>query len=225
MSTRATYLFKSNGDSILNRETCIYIHYDGYPEGAARYLLNMIEQDNKRGCMASQFLRANPLAELTTSHESHGDTEFRYTFTFHKREKGIDYKHGIIAEKRNTRVEGWMDKDDWETFHNGSVEVFVNKYTRTQEAKNMGYEPPQILTNQWGDIVTLKQFKSEIQEHERTLGCWVSNDNGRVNEQGEYKLSYNEEQKIEEVREMKRKLRGFAHIAKSRGEYDWAIHG
>lgn len=70
MSTRATY--QING-------TTFYIYYDGYAAGAAGYFYNMVACDNKRGGYACQFLRGNDLAELTDSHEYHGDTEYRYT--------------------------------------------------------------------------------------------------------------------------------------------------
>jgi hypothetical protein len=70
MSTRATY--QING-------TTFYIHYDGYEAGAAGYFLNMHRCATGRGGLAERFLRGNELAEITASHEAHGDTEWRYT--------------------------------------------------------------------------------------------------------------------------------------------------
>lgn len=76
MSTRATYLFK--GDDI-RPDVCFYIHYDGYPEGAAEYFRDMLNQVNERGGLAGRFIRGNSYAEFTGGHNNHGDTEYRYT--------------------------------------------------------------------------------------------------------------------------------------------------
>lgn len=69
MSTRATYKINN---------TTIYIHHDGYEQGAATYFYNAMITENKAGNLETYFLRANEKAEITESHESHGDTEYRY---------------------------------------------------------------------------------------------------------------------------------------------------
>lgn len=74
MSTRATYQFK---DKTYNTKTTVYIHYDGYLEGAAHYLYETLTKPSKGG-MATQFIRANPQAEITTSHEKHADADYCY---------------------------------------------------------------------------------------------------------------------------------------------------
>tara|TARA_B110000503_G_scaffold42230_1_gene69210 strand:+ start:1070 stop:1387 length:318 start_codon:yes stop_codon:yes gene_type:complete len=66
MSTRATYQFITDFSDV----TC-YIHHDGYPQGAAQYL--------NEAMTAEKFIRKNEKAEITISHESHADTEYRYT--------------------------------------------------------------------------------------------------------------------------------------------------
>lgn len=78
MSTRATYRFTDQQESRWTKPTTtIYIHSDGYPAGAAWYFyLTLINPSH--GDMATQFIRANERAEITHSHESHGDTEYRY---------------------------------------------------------------------------------------------------------------------------------------------------
>lgn len=79
MSTRATYHFHPEAD--WRNPVTIYCHSDGYPSGAAQYFhaCAMFPGDSKGG-MAELFIRANPeSAELTDSHEAHGDTEYRYT--------------------------------------------------------------------------------------------------------------------------------------------------
>jgi len=74
MSTRATYQLP-NGDA---GDSTMYIHADGYPEGAAVYFLRMHHAAYKGG-LAERFLRSNEEALLTESHEAIGDTEYRYT--------------------------------------------------------------------------------------------------------------------------------------------------
>ena len=72
MATRATYCFTNDGYM-----TTVYIHWDGYPAGAATYFQNALDCD-QHGCFATKFIRANDRAELTMSHAYHGDTEYWY---------------------------------------------------------------------------------------------------------------------------------------------------
>lgn len=76
MATRATYRFINNRTAT---DVCVYIHWDGYPRGAAMYLEKALihATDNKRTLLAS-FIAANESAEITSSHEAHGDTDYRY---------------------------------------------------------------------------------------------------------------------------------------------------
>jgi hypothetical protein len=76
MATRATWFFVGSKSNNVTPKFC-YTHYDGYPEGAAIYLYATLLSPSK-GCFCSQFIRANAEAELTESHEIHGDTEYRY---------------------------------------------------------------------------------------------------------------------------------------------------
>jgi hypothetical protein len=72
MSTRATYQFISEWSGTHT----VYIHHDGYPEGAAEYFT---KENGAPIVKVETFLRSNEKAELTKSHEIHGDSEFRYT--------------------------------------------------------------------------------------------------------------------------------------------------
>jgi len=79
MSTRATYQIDY---------TTFYIHYDGYPEGAAAYFEAALQYivDEKPHAInftfADVFHFANAeVCEITKSHDTHGDTEYRYTVT------------------------------------------------------------------------------------------------------------------------------------------------
>ena len=101
MSTRATY--KLTEDTYHNDTISIevYIHYDGYIEGASEYFSNAIKhkQENGRGFIAS-FIRANPYAEATIA-SSHGDTEYHYIMSKTEvKAYKIDYKtdkHSLIG--------------------------------------------------------------------------------------------------------------------------------
>ena len=79
MSTRATYQIRASRAPTAT----FYIHHDGYPEGAAAYFDAMLATFSAResGGYAEAFLRGNLRAELTTNHDEHGDTEYRYTLT------------------------------------------------------------------------------------------------------------------------------------------------
>jgi len=77
MATRATYCFKPSENNSRRRKHFVYIHYDGYPTGAAVYFYNALHHDGK-GNFATVFIKANHHAELTDSHEQHGDTEYQY---------------------------------------------------------------------------------------------------------------------------------------------------
>ena len=105
MATRATYQFINE----LADTYTVYIHHDGDPEGAANYFKNgdaLIFDIN-------DFIRANDAAEMTRSHEIHGDTDYRYTVEGTR----------IIAE------ESVNFTDKFETFFDGSVAVFVQQYS------------------------------------------------------------------------------------------------
>ncbi len=82
MATRATYTFKSSKGT----EAHIYIHWDGYPKGAANYFKKMMELQEERqrplsdirGGLVEQFIRANKNAEFTEHWQIHGDTQWHY---------------------------------------------------------------------------------------------------------------------------------------------------
>ena len=87
MSTRATYQFNDK-----QTKTTIYTHYDGYPEGAAEYLYLTLTNEGK-GNLATRFIRTNPNAEITVSHDYHCDTDYKYTI------EGNDIHGSIIGKK------------------------------------------------------------------------------------------------------------------------------
>ena len=100
MSTRATYQFIGN---ITGTHTA-YIHHDGYPE----YAFNYIKGNNN----IDSFITNNEKAEITESHDEHGDTEYRYTI-----QNDI-----VVCQKRN------FDTDSFDIIFIGTIEQFVSKY-------------------------------------------------------------------------------------------------
>ena len=123
MSTRATYRFiPENSPS-----TTIYIHHDGYPEGAAIYL--------EDAYTAEAVLAKNERAEVTESHEVHGDTEYRYDIS----EEiwvggGAIAGYGVKAFKRD----GYGDDAVWREFFHSPVDGergFLDTYQNTPIAK------------------------------------------------------------------------------------------
>lgn len=144
MGTRATYRFAPGIGENRRHEpiTTIYIHWDGYPEGAAAYFYAMLVNPSK-GNMATQFIRANEQAELTLSHDIHGDTEYRYDLT----------GHGPCAElKCSARTFSTDPGKEWVVKYVGPLHEFIAKNTRYIE----NYEPfvpvqfrygaPQLMT-------------------------------------------------------------------------------
>ena len=71
MSTRANYMLHDNQIELGK----VYIHYDGYPEGAASYFHKAMIQGSGELTLAD-FFRANPCAKDSTF--IHDDIEFLY---------------------------------------------------------------------------------------------------------------------------------------------------
>ena len=105
MSTRATYEFRSN----FHNPVVIYKHHDGYPEGAVEHLEGVRT--------AEQFIRKIDEAEITDSHEVHGDTEYRYYIT-----------PSWEDDEVRVRVEEEDNEDSWTTIFTGSFAEFKQKY-------------------------------------------------------------------------------------------------
>ena len=112
MATRATYQFISE----YTGTHTAYIHHDGYPEGAWGY----IEGTN---CIDA-FMAKNDRAEITESHEVHGDTEYRYTMT----------NELIVAQKYD------YETQDYKVIFLGTIDDFVKKYKAKYEVMIAEYE-------------------------------------------------------------------------------------
>lgn len=120
MSTRANYIFLKNNISL-----CIaYIHYDGYPAGAANYFQKALLLGDGRIDNPGEFLRANPEAELCS--DTHGDIEYLYTFDIDRQTilaEEIYYTKGGRQRKRFMLEESIYD------FINSCYSVFESNET------------------------------------------------------------------------------------------------
>ena len=122
MSTRATYQFRTLrlGAGPLT----VYIHHDGYPAGAAEYFRNALEvKQNSGRALAESFIAANEGALVTRDHQSHGDTDYRYTENWGE----------VTVEKRTLKFTGDHYDETWDVISKTSLEDFILKHTVEQE--------------------------------------------------------------------------------------------
>lgn len=138
MSTRATYKFEPAPGNRRHRPTVtIYVHYDGYESGAAVYFYAMLTHKSKGGS-AEAFIRANDQAELTGSHDAHGDTEYQYTL----QGDGPDATLMVKARK-------WAsDTPDWEGVYVGQLAAFIDAHHDLIE----NYSPFRMVKGQYGRV-------------------------------------------------------------------------
>ncbi|SVE41821.1 uncharacterized protein METZ01_LOCUS494675, partial [marine metagenome] len=101
----------------------LYVHHDGYPEGAAIYL--------EDAHTVEKFIRKNDRAEVTASHEVHSDTEFRYDI--HRHGDAFATSIGLKAYKR----EGYGEDATWSEFFDGSLNNFIETYKNTPHAEDI----------------------------------------------------------------------------------------
>lgn len=114
MSTRATYSFLDNQYENAMSNTCVYIHYDGYPEGAALYFYKTFIKPSK-GNLATRFIRANEHAEITKGHTVHADTDYRYYVS------GNDLTASVLAYRMDSQKKK-------ELIFMGSMKEFINQH-------------------------------------------------------------------------------------------------
>jgi hypothetical protein len=111
MATRATYTINEHEKG----EFHFYIHWDGYPEGAANYFRQMLlamEDAKNRGGFIENFIRANHLAELTEGRDAHGDTEFHYNLS-------------ILSDGSTHLFAYSRVNEEFRSFWNGNLTSFV----------------------------------------------------------------------------------------------------
>ena len=113
MGTRATYEFR---DEYRGTQT-FYIHWDGYPEGAAMYFRQMFEFNQWGASLAAKFFRGNPTAEFTQDKDAHGDTDYHYVLEDYRKIQAFkilrNYETGDCA---------------YNTVFRGDLYEFIEKY-------------------------------------------------------------------------------------------------
>ena len=157
MSTRATYK--------INTMT-LYVHHDGYPEGAAEKFHDMIHEATRNlyhgeekaihrtanGGYLENFIRGNANAEFTGSHDDHGDTEYQYTL------KGRELSAYVVnLDNRKTRC-----------FFQGDVSEFINRYGRRKVAE---------LKHRYGGatLYTVESLDQYAEDKKRIAKTWQEN--------------------------------------------------
>ena len=160
MSTRATYQFTGKDTPT----TTIYIHHDGYAEGASGYFYRMLLEDNKRGGSATTFIRANDGAEITRSHDQHSDTEYRYDLD------GGGTEATLKAKKRTYGL-SMEDPDKWEIFYFGTFREFIEQHT---DFLPDGFTPFVEVPRPYGDPVYMNAHYTPGLDHAmRHLRIWA----------------------------------------------------
>jgi hypothetical protein len=150
MSTRATYLIKNADEWTPN--TCLYIHHDGYLEGAACYFYNAFLKDGRIN--AESMIRGNEGAEITRSHDQHSDTEYRYTIE----------KNNLIAEQGHGDNWTTVFAGDWVDFINNNISSDWVDDIQPIKRVEIGYSKDAPLTP--------KMVKAQLDKELVTLGQW-----------------------------------------------------
>jgi hypothetical protein len=154
MSTRATYLFKGND---FRPDVCLYIHHDGYEEGAASYLYAAFRVSGSLS--AEDMIRGNDKAEFTESHDAHGDTEYRY----------------MVDKNQLTVSAGYGDT--WRTVFSGDWVDFINKYLNPAWIDHDFQPIKRVKVDTYGQIQahTPQSLKELELDELRLLGIWSIN--------------------------------------------------
>ena len=162
MATRATYSIK-NSRSIT---TTLYIHWDGYLEGAAAYFyaaLTNVAAIESNGGFAEQIIRAVPGAELTHGPEAHGDTEFHYE----------------IGADMSLRALRWTWKGNQRSLTPcfiGDVYSFVNRYNeQIEDFKPFKPVTRKFAAARWMNADTAKHDLESRSGALRHLRIWSTN--------------------------------------------------
>ena len=127
MATRATYEIENH---------LFYIHHDGYPQGAAKYLLEALCEFNMgRGTppFEEAFARSNKKAEPIWSHDAHSDTEYRYIVkTVPYQLDETDMTKMIRVDKKSYNKLTGLSY--WATDYFGTLEIFISEQNIFQDA-------------------------------------------------------------------------------------------
>ncbi len=162
MSTRATYQFI--GDAYKGKIT-LYVHHDGYEDGASAYFYAMVKAG---GVSPEAFIRANLGAEITGGHDSHADTEFRYT---------VSTKRDELA---TVSIQASRCDDKWASRGSLPLADFINAHRRQiEDATDTNASQPLVVTL-GSSVITAGAALKRVGEH-ITEACrcfafgWIGN--------------------------------------------------
>lgn len=141
MSTRATYHFP---------DVTVYIHFDGYPDGAAEYFHAAMQDE--RGSWGTRFIRRNELAEITGG--EHSDTEYRYTVS----------DAGVLTIEYRPFGGRWLHVETYD-----SVAGFLTAY---------GYTLVTVERHGRPRALTVERARALLAEQKHTLTVWEANGHG-----------------------------------------------
>lgn len=172
MSTRATYNFKSKEKPQFQTNTTVYIHNDGYPSGAAsHFYLALIHPIQGGG--AETMIRSNAEAEITKSHNVHGDTKYRYDVV------GWGPDAELIAYKCHYTDDG----QKWVSEYHGILHEFIDNHKSELFVDN--YSPFKLVRvgygKRWLNLETAKRVLGPCADQECDgsimghLQVWVKN--------------------------------------------------
>lgn len=161
MSTRATYEFRPSQDNRHIKPVTVYIHCDGYPSGAAAYFYDALCLGH--GQLVSQFIRANAGASITGTHDTHGDTEYRYTVT----------GDGPCAM---VKVEHHNYDDEWIHVAFTTLTEFIDRNKELIE----DYKPFKLVecsySTQWHNATTMQAELNDPYSCLNSLRVWTNKD-------------------------------------------------
>ena len=135
MSTRANYVFYDGRTKIGN----IYIHHDGYPEGAATSFHKAMIQEGGRMTLDG-FYRANA-DKAEWSIENHGDIDYLYKINT-KTQTITMYHKGVIEESRvlipefiNKYFEVFSDNEVYKKYISENISSFHTQIEFAERTK------------------------------------------------------------------------------------------
>lgn len=150
MATSAIYTFVKNH---ANPQVDYYIHYDGYPEGAASYFVDMLSCENRRGGLHTAFMRANDLAEFAS--------------------EGLVGEYHYVVD--GDKIECFNVQRGHHLFFSGDILDFVSKFANVKMVRVRG----KYMTKEQ----VFKEIDSLIAQvnHQDSNG-WTGNASSSVNE-------------------------------------------
>lgn len=144
MSTRANYVFYNGRAKIGN----IYIHHDGYPEGAATYFHKAMIQDGGRVTL-NGFYKANA-DKAEWAIENHGDIEYLYKINT-KTQTITMYHEGIISMPKESGIK---------------IPEFINKYFEV-------FSDNKVYRKYISENISSFHTQTEFQERTKAEATWI----------------------------------------------------